>query len=296
MRLDDALKTGTIICDGAMGTELQRRGLGKGVTPDSWNITNPEHIKDVHRTYIQAGAKAILTNTFGANAMRSARDSEYTVSQLNLAGAKLARECAGDEVLVFGDMGPTGWEDQLPPYGTQPEQVFYDAFRDQAIALEQGGVDALMVETMSSLAEAKIAVQAARENTSLPIICSMTFARPPSSRPDDIRTAWGDSVPDIIETVTEAGAEVVGSNCGDLVEEMAQLAKMMRDITQLPLIFEVNAGRPRVDEEYRTIYSLEPEAFAEIIAKVVSAGANIVGGCCGTTPDHILAIKKRLIK
>jgi 5-methyltetrahydrofolate--homocysteine methyltransferase len=296
LRLNDALKAGTVICDGAMGTELQRRGLGKGVTPDSWNITNPEQVKDVHKTYIQAGAKAILTNTFGANAMRSGRDSQYTVPQLNLAGAKIARECAGDDILVFGDMGPTGWEDQLPPYGTQPEQVFYDAFKDQAIALAEGGVDALIIETMSSLAEALIAVRAAKENTSLPVICSMTFARPPASRPNDIRTAWGDAVPDIIEMVTNAGAEVVGANCGDLIEEMIQLAKMMREITKLPLIFEVNAGRPRVDEEYRTIYSLAPEAFAEIITKIVTAGANIVGGCCGTTPDHIVAIRDHLIK
>jgi 5-methyltetrahydrofolate--homocysteine methyltransferase len=296
LRLYDALKAGTVICDGAMGTELQRRGLGKGVTPDSWNITNPEQVKDVHKTYIQAGAKAILTNTFGANAMRSGRDGQYNVPQLNLAGAKIARECAGDDILVLGDMGPTGWEDQLPPYGTQPEQVFYDAFKDQAIALAEGGVDALIIETMSSLAEALIAVRAAKENTSLPVICSMTFARPPASRPNDIRTAWGDAVPDIIEMVTNAGAEVVGANCGDLIEEMIQLAKMMREITKLPLIFEVNAGRPRVDEEYRTIYSLAPEAFAEIITKIVTAGANIVGGCCGTTPDHIVAIRDHLIK
>lgn len=294
MRLYDALKAGTIICDGAMGTELQRRGLGKGITPDSWNVTNPEQVKDVHKTYIQAGAKAILTNTFGANAMRSAKDSEYTVQQLNLAGAKIARECADNDIIVFGDMGPTGWEDQLPPYGTQSEKVFYDAFKEQALALAEGGVDAIIIETMSSLAEAVIAVRAAKENTSLPIICSMTFARPPSSRPDDIRTSWGDSVPDIIETVTNAGAEVVGANCGDLIEEMVQLAKMMREITKLPLIFEVNAGRPRVDDDYKTIYSLEPKSFAEIIANIVAVGANIVGGCCGTTPDHISAIKDRL--
>ncbi len=296
MQLYDALKAGTIICDGAMGTELQRRGLGKGVTPDSWNINNPEQVKDVHKAYIQAGAMAILTNTFGANAMRSARDGEYTVYQLNLAGAKLARECAGDDVLVFGDIGPTGWEDQLHPYGTQPEQVFYDAFKEQAIALTEGGVDAIIIETMSSLAEAVIAVRAVKENSSLPIISSMTFARPPSSRTDDIRTSWGDSVSDIIKAVTDEGAAVVGANCGDLIEEMVLLAKIMRDLTDLPLIFEVNAGRPRIDDDYKTIYSLDPELFTDIVVNIVSAGANIVGGCCGTTPDHISAIKKRLIK
>jgi 5-methyltetrahydrofolate--homocysteine methyltransferase len=292
LQFDHALQSEVIICDGAMGTELQRRGLGKGITPDSWNVTHPEQVKDAHRTYIQAGAGAILTNTFGANAMRI--NKEYTVEQLNYAGAEIARECAGDSILVLGDIGPTGFEDQLPPYGNMSKQEFYDTFKRQALALAKAGVDAIIVETMSSLAEAVIAVQAVKENTSLPLICSMTFARPPSSRPNDLRTSWGDTVSDIINTLTKAGTDVLGSNCGDLVEDMPQLTKMMREITALPLIFEVNAGRPYMDDEYRTIYSLAPESFAEIIMQIVDNGANIVGGCCGTTPDHITAIRKRL--
>jgi 5-methyltetrahydrofolate--homocysteine methyltransferase len=151
-----------------------------------------------------------------------------------------------------------------------------------------------MVETMSSLAEAILAVRAARENADLPVICSMSFARPPASRPDDFRTPWGDALSDIIENLTQAGAEVLGSNCGDLVEEMPELAAKMRNLTDLPLIFETNAGRPRVDEEYRSIYSLEPQGLADIALQIVEAGANIVGGCCGTNPEHIAAIKSRL--
>jgi 5-methyltetrahydrofolate--homocysteine methyltransferase len=278
-----------------MGTELQRRGLGRGVTPDSWNITHPDQVKTVHNAYIQAGAQAILTNTFGANAMRLGKDKQYSVQQLNHAGVEIARDCAGEDVLVFGDIGPTGREDQLPPYGTQPEQTFYDTFKEQAIALTEAGVDAILVETMSNLAEAVIAVRAARENTSLPVICSMSFARPPASRPDDFRTPWGDDVPDIVDSLTHAGAEILGSNCGDLVEEMPQLAGKMREITDLPLIFEVNAGRPRVDEEYRSIYSLDPQGLADIASQLAEVGANIVGGCCGTTPEHIAAIKNRLV-
>ena len=294
LELKHALQSGIIICDGAMGTELQKRGLGRGVTPDSWNMTHPDQVKAVHEAYIRAGAQAILTNTFGANAVRLEKDSRYSVQQLNHAGAKIARECAGQEVLVFGDIGPTGREDQLPPYGNQPEQVFYDAFREQAVALAEAGVDAIIVETMSSLAEAVIAVRAANENTSLPVICSMSFARPPASRPDDFRTPWGDAISEIVDNLTRTGAEVLGANCGALVEEMPQLAKKMRELTKLPLIFEVNAGRPRVDEEYRSIYSLDPQGLAEIACKLVESGANIVGGCCGTTPEHIAAIKTRL--
>ncbi|MGQ9607734.1 MAG: homocysteine S-methyltransferase family protein [bacterium] len=294
MKLNDALRSGIIICDGAMGTELQRLGLGKGVPPDSWNITNPELVKSVHKAYINAGAKAILTNTFGSNSMRV--KGEYTVKQLNQAGAKIARECAGQDVLVFGDIGPTGYEDQLPPYGNLSEEKFYDAFKEQAVALAIAGVDAIIIETMSSLAEASIAVRAVKDNTSLPIICSMSFSRPPSSRPDDFRTSWGDSVKDFIDTIAQAGAEVLGSNCGDLVEEMPALAKKMREITQLPLIFEVNAGRPKVDDNYRSIYSLSPQALADIAVQLADAGANIVGGCCGTTPEHIAAIKDKLSK
>jgi 5-methyltetrahydrofolate--homocysteine methyltransferase len=295
MKLKEAINSGVIICDGAMGTELQRRGLGRGETPDSWNVTNPDKVKDVHKAYINAGAKAIITNTFGANCMRLPKDSEYSVQQLNQAAVKNAREVAGDDVLVLGDIGPSGREDQLPPYGTQPEQAFYDAFKEQATALAESGVDALIIETMSSLAEAVIAVRAAKENTPLPIVCSMSFARPPSSRPEDFRSPWGDALSDIVTDLTEAGAEVLGSNCGDLVEEMPELAKKMRELTHLPLIFETNAGRPRVDEEYRSIYSLDPEGLADIAHKLAEAGANIIGGCCGTTPDHIAAIRKRLM-
>lgn len=291
MELSRALRSGTIICDGAMGTELQKRGLGRGVTPDSWNITHPSQIKAVHQSYIQAGAQIILTNTFGANAMRLGKDKQYSVQQLNQASVEIARDCAGQNVLVFGDIGPTGREDQLPPYGTQPEQTFYDTFKEQAVALAAASVDAILVETMSNLAEATIAVRAARENTDLPVICSMSFARPPASRPDDFRTPWGDALWDIVDNLTQAGAEILGSNCGDLVEEMPQLASKMRDITDLPLIFEVNAGRPRVDEEYRSIYPLDPQGLAEIASELAEADANIVGGCCGTNPEHIAAIK-----
>jgi 5-methyltetrahydrofolate--homocysteine methyltransferase len=295
MELKNALQSGVIICDGAMGTELQRRGLGRGVTPDSWNITNPDKVKEVHKAYIQAGAQAILTNTFGANSMRLSEDSEYSVQQLNQAGVANARDCAGEDVLVFGDIGPTGREDQLPPYGTQPEQDFYNAFKEQALALARAGVDAIMVETMSNLAEAVIAARAVKENTDLPLISTMSFARPPASRPGDFRTLWDNALPDIVESLTQAGAEIVGSNCGDLVEEMPQLAAKMREITDLPLIFETNAGRPRVDEEYRSIYPLDPQGLARITSQIVEAGANIVGGCCGTTPEHIAAIKSHLM-
>jgi 5-methyltetrahydrofolate--homocysteine methyltransferase len=296
MRFEQAIQSKVIICDGAMGTELQKRGLSKGVTPDSWNITNPDQVKDVHKSYIQAGASAILTNTFGANSARIGKESKYTVRELNLAGAKIARECSGHDVLVFGDMGPTGWEDQLPPYGTLSEETFFEIFKEQAKALAESEIDAIIIETMSSLAEAVIALKAVRENTSLPIICSMTFARPPASRPDDLKTLWGDALPDIIETLTKEGANVLGSNCGDLFSEIPALAKTMRELTSLPLIFEVNAGLPRIDENYKTIYSLAPDVFAEIIMQAVDYGANIVGGCCGTNPEHISAIKNRLDK
>ena len=294
MELNSALRAGPVICDGAMGTELQRRGLARGETPDSWNITHPDRVKSVHQAYIQSGSQAILTNTFGANAMRSAKDGQYSVQRLNRAAVEVARDAAGQDVLVFGDMGPTGLEDQLPPYGAEPEETFYNTFKEQAIALAEAGVDAILVETMSNLAEAVLAVRAAKENTDLPVMCTMSFALPPASRPDDLRTPWGDALADIVSNLTQAGAEVLGSNCGDLVEEMPQLARKMRELTDLPLLFEVNAGRPTVDENYGSIYSLEPHGLADIISELVAAGANIVGGCCGTTPEHIAAIKERL--
>lgn len=293
LKLNQKLKEGILICDGAMGTELQKLGLKKGENPDSWNITNPDKVKSVHIAYIRSGARAILTNTFGSNALRLGKDSAYSVWELNHAGVRIARECAGEDVLVFGDIGPTGKEDQLPPYGNMSEEVFYDAFKEQATALAEAGVDAIIIETMSNLTEAVIAVRAAKGSTSLPIICSLSFARPPKSRPDDFRTMWGDSLTEIVSRLTSAGADVIGSNCGDLVEEMPTLAKKIRELTNIPTIFEVNAGRPRVDDNFKSVYSLDPKGFANIVVEIAPY-ANILGGCCGTTPEHIMELSSRL--
>jgi len=298
VKFQDALGSEVIICDGAMGTQLQARGIEKGVSPESWNIERPEEIQAIHEGYLAAGAQVILTNTFGANRLKQSEGGEYSVADLNQAAAKIARDAAsGANAWVVGDIGPTGRDAELLLGGPDLEdkkKLIYDALKEQALNLAEAGVDALLVETMMSLDEAVLAATAAVESTALPVMCTMTFRAPPPGQTSGFRTYCGDKTPDVVQRLGEAGVVAVGANCGDVVDDMPSLAAEMRSTTSLPLIFEINAGRPEVDENYQASYGLEPAAFAHIVSRVVDEGAGIVGGCCGTSPDHIAAIKERL--
>jgi len=271
-----------------MGTELQKRGLGKGVTPDSWNITNPEQVKDVHKSYIQAGADAILTNTFGANSARISKESKYSVRELNLAGVKIARECAGENVLIFGDIGPTGWEDQLPPYGTLSEEAFYEVFSEQAKTLAEGGVDAIIIETMADVAEAACAVRASRE-TGLPVVACMVYA---SGKNRD-RTMMGVTPEQAARELTAAGADVIGANCGQGIAGYIEICRRLRAATDLPLWIKPNAGLPELVDG-RAVYRTTPEEFAAHVPALLDAGASFVGGCCGTSPAFLRAVAAKV--
>ena len=298
MKFQDALGSEVIICDGAMGTQLQARGIEKGVSPESWNIERPEAIQAIHEAYLAAGAQMILTNTFGANRLKQGEGGKYSVAELNQAAAKIARGAsAGAEAWVVGDVGPTGRDAELLLGGADLEdkkKLVYDVLKEQASALEEAGVDAILIETMMSLDEAVLAASAATENTALPVMCTMTFRAPPPGQTSGFRTYCGDKTADVVQRLGEAGVVAVGANCGDVVDDMPSLAAEMRSNTNLPLIFEINAGLPEVDENYNATYGLEPTAFADIVSRVVEEGAGIVGGCCGTSPEHIAAIKERL--
>jgi len=303
MELKKALSRGIVLCDGAMGTQLINNGLPSGMPTACCNVICPDRILSIHKKYISVGAQAILTNTFNANRLKLKGHKEYDVKELNHIGVKLARQAsAGTDVMVFGDIGPSGNEESFL-YSLQEGKVItdkakqdlYDVYKEQVIALTETGVEAILIETMSYLQEAIIATKAAAENTEIPVICTMVFRAPPDSRPNDFKTLWGDTLPDVVHSLIEAGATCIGANCGDVVEAMPRLAQQMRNMTHLPLVFQVNAGRAELDvQTNQTVHPLGPAEFGQIISEVAAEGANVVGGCCGTTPDHIKAARRCL--
>jgi 5-methyltetrahydrofolate--homocysteine methyltransferase len=303
MELKKALECGIVLCDGAMGTQLINTGLRSGTPTACCNVICPDRILSIHKKYIRAGSQAILTNTFDANRLKLKDHKEYDAKELNRIGVELARRAsAGTDVMVFGDIGPSGNEESFlyslqegKIIANKAKQEFYDVFREQAIALMEAGVDAILIETMSYLQEAITATKAAAENTEVPVICTMVFRAPPDSHPSEFKTLWGDTVEDVVHGLVQAGATGIGANCGEVVEAMPRLAQQMRNMTHLPLVFQVNAGRAVLDvQTNQTVHPLGPAEFGQIISEVAAEGASMVGGCCGTTPDHIEAVRKCL--
>lgn len=275
------LHKGTVIFDGAMGTMLQMKGLTGGDCPELWNRERPEIIKEIHRLYFQAGCQVVETNTFGANAIKlRSYDLEDQVHELNLVGARLARESAPDCGLVAASIGPTG--KFLEPLGNITRERMYEVFKEQVEALVEGGVDIICIETMMDLEEIKLAVRAAKETCSLPVIASMTF----NLDRNGFRTMMGIDPKTAVQQLLDAGADIVGANCSNGPKEMIQLIEEMRSYTNAPLIAQPNAGIPQL-KAGKTIFSLNPDDFASYIPAFMAAGINIIGGCCGTTPQHI---------
>lgn len=303
MELENALNSGIVLCDGAMGTQLINTSLPSGMPTACCNVICPDRIQSIHKKYISVGAQAILTNTFDANRLKLKGHEAYDVKELNRVGVKLARRAsAGTDVMVFGDIGPSGNEESFlcslqegRIIANKAKQDLYDVYKEQVIALTEIGVDAILIETMSYLQEAILATKAAAENTEIPVICTMAFGTPPDSRSSDFRTLWGDTLPDVVHGLIKAGATGIGANCGDVVEAMPRLAQQMRSMTRLPLVFQVNAGHAELDvQTNQTVHPLDPAEFGQVISEVAAEGASVVGGCCGTTPDHIEAARRCL--
>lgn len=277
----DALRDRVLIFDGAMGTMLMRYGLTSGGCSEEWNISRPEVIEEIHKAYIDAGADCIETNTFGANRFRlSAHHLEDKVRELNIAGASIARRASQGRAFVIGSIGPTG--KILEPFGDLSFEDAYNAYKEQAIALEEGGVDAIIIETMGDLQEARIALLACKENTKLPVICQMSFS-------ENLRTTSG-TPPEVSALVLwSLGADVVGANCSMGSEGLYKVLEKMV-LSGVPYIsIQPNAGLP-VIEEGRLVYPESPEKMAEFAVRYVELGASIVGSCCGSTPEHTRAI------
>jgi len=271
-----------VLLDGAMGTELGKKGL---MSQGRTNLDAPQVVLDVHRAYAQAGCDALITNTLTMNRIYiETHKVGVLVQEVNRAGAELARQVAGDRLCVLGDMSSTG--QLLEPYGTCTESQFYDAFREQAEALAQAGVDGFIIETVFDLREALCALGACKENFALPVAVCMTFQTDKNGG----RTMMGDTAEQCARQLAAAGADVIGANCGEIDPlQMSRVVAILKAATDRPIAAQPNAGIPRLVED-KTVFDMEPAPFAEGIRECIRAGAQVLGGCCGTTPEHIRAI------
>ena len=280
------LKKRPVILDGAWGTEFQKRGLPPGQVPDPWNIEKPEIVEAVARSYVEAGSQIILTNTFGANRfVLGGFGMADKVAEINKRGAAISKKAAGGRALVFGSMGSSG---KMIMMGDVTADELYEAFREQAMALKEGGADGIVAETMSDLEEMKIAVRAAKE-TGLPVVASMVY----DSGEKLDRTMMGVTAEQHTAAAEEAGADVVGANCGKGIEPLIAVCRQFRQSTKLPLWIKPNAGLPQMIGG-KTVFTMTPAQFAARIPAVLEAGADFIGGCCGTSPDFIKAIASNL--
>jgi 5-methyltetrahydrofolate--homocysteine methyltransferase len=283
------LKSGEILLsDGAWGTLLQDMGLQTGNCPEQWNLTNPEKVKAVASAYVQAGSNIVLTNTFGGSSFKLASyDLQSKTKEINRMGAALSKEVAGDKVFVAASVGPTG--KFLQPLGDVSEQEMYEVFCEQISAQAEGGADAIIIETMSDSGEAALAVKAAKEVTTLPVIATMTFEHGKQG----YRTMMGVSIEQAVRSLTDSGADIVGTNCGNGIEQMCEIISQMRNYTSKFLIAHPNAGLPKLIDN-KTVFDQSPEEMARYVTDLIEAGANIIGGCCGTTPKHIKEMAQQI--
>ena len=277
-----------LLFDGAMGSMLLKERLPQDKPSEYWNHERPDLIRSIHQAYIRAGSQVITTNTFGGSPLKLEKSGfAERAKELNGAGARIAREAAGEDTLVAGDIGPCG--EMLTPYGTITPEQAADGFRRQAEALERGDVDLFLVETMFDQQEALAAIQGIREVSSKPIFATLTF----NHNSGRFATIMGNGISDGLNELREAGAFVVGANCTIGSREMLALAEQMRKELSGFLMVQPNAGHPSI-EQTSIVYPETPEFFANHLKAVKELGIEIIGGCCGTTPDYIRHIAKML--
>ncbi len=273
-----------------MGTLLMERGLESGQCPEKFNLERPEVLREIAGQYLAAGADVIETNTFGATPLKLAQYGlESRAEEINVSAVRVVREAIGDrQVYVSGSCGPCG--ELLAPYGKTDPSVVREAFARQIRALVGAGVDMLCIETMTDLAEAALAVEAARSvSSSVPLAVTMTF----DPTPNGFYTIMGTSIEQAAKGLADFGADILGSNCGNGIEKMVEIAAEFRRHSALPLLIQSNAGLPELVGD-QVVYPETPEQIAAGCRQLLELGVNIVGGCCGTTPDHIAAIRKQV--
>jgi 5-methyltetrahydrofolate--homocysteine methyltransferase len=291
MNILDEIKNRVLLSDGAWGTFLQAKGLTPGECPELWNITHRNEVLDIAKSYIRAGSDIIETNSFGGSIIKL---SQYglgdRIAEINKEASAISREAAGNDKYVAGSVGPTG---KMILMGDVTEAELYDAFAEQSIALEKGGADIIIIETMTALDESALAVRAARENTKCTVILTMTFSATPRG---EYRTMMGASPEELVNVAKAEGAHIVGSNCGNGVAGMIGIVKEIRGCDPvIPIMIQANAGIPELIDG-KTVFRESPQHMASYVDELVKAGANIIGGCCGTTPEHIEAMEAAIRK
>jgi 5-methyltetrahydrofolate--homocysteine methyltransferase len=279
----------TLVSDGAWGTFLHQKGLKAEECPELWNLDRPDDVLEIARSYVDAGADLILTNSFGASPQKlegySLRDKAY---ELNKAAAEISKRAAGDKALVLGSIGPTGI---MVMMGELPPQEILSGFMEQARGLKDGGVDGMVVETMADPEEASLAIEAIKKVCDLDVACTFTFSK---TQAGEYRTMMGTGVEEFLEMALTAGADIVGANCGNGTAGMIEIVKEIRALNPtVPVLVHANAGLPRY-QDGKTVFPESPLEMAPQMKDLVTAGANLVGGCCGTTPEHIRQIVKEL--
>ncbi len=268
-----------VLFDGGIGTQLQAVGLELGQAPESWNLDKPDLVEKVHQDYIKAGAQVVTTNSFGASPLKLAAISlDNQTLQINQAAAAIARRAAGDDSFVAGSIGPTG---ALLMMGDVDAQKLEQGFITQARGLLLGGADLFIIETMSDLQEAVLALRAVKSISDKPAIVSMTFE--PGQH--GYRTMMGIDIPTAVKELEENGADAIGTNCGIGMDKAIEIVKEIKELTTRPILAEPNAGLPRLEQD-KTVYDELPAEMAQKLPDLINSGARIVGGCCGTTPEH----------
>ncbi|MBU0534258.1 MAG: homocysteine S-methyltransferase family protein [Candidatus Omnitrophica bacterium] len=281
-------KKKVLVADGAWGTELIKRGLAVSDVPEVWNLENPFFVKEIAKSYRDADADIILTNTFGANRLKLNRTGfKGDVKEINRIGVELSKEEAGSS-LVFASIGPTG--ELLKPLGNFNEADFIEVFTQQVKGLVEGKADGVIIETMSDVKEALCALEAVKKNSSLLVGVSFSFNKGHKG----FATMMGLSVEQAVKAVLEKKPDIIGANCGSVtIEDMIDITRIMKKFTSLPLWIKSNAGLPLIKDK-KTIYPQTPEEITSFIPDLIEAGAKIIGGCCGTTPEHIKKIREKV--
>jgi 5-methyltetrahydrofolate--homocysteine methyltransferase len=292
MSLLEAIKTRVLLSDGAMGTQLQRAGLEPGGCGEAWNLEHPERVLAIQRGYVNAGSDILLTNTFGGcRIMLNRHEQGERTAEINRAAVAIAREALGGRGFVLGDIGPFGG--LMEPYGEIARADVEVAFREQAKALVEGGADGIIIETQTALEELEIGIAAAHEAGAKVVIGSVAFDRMVDE--DDVRTMMGISPERAAEFMAEHACHIAALNCGTGVDMKfaADIVRRYIKTSGLPVMAQPNAGQP-VLVNMQVQYNETPEEMSAGLPGLLAAGARIVGGCCGSTPDHIRMFRKIL--
>lgn len=277
------IKEKIVILDGATGTELQKKGMPKGGCPEEWIIENPNSIIEIQRAYKNAGASIVYAPTFGANKWKlKSFGLEDRVKQINLDLVKLSREAVGSDVLVAGNLSPTG--EFIKPFGEKSFEEAVEVYKEQVMALIEGGVDLFVIETMIDIQEARAALLAVKETTDLPVMVSMTF--------EEEKTLTGTDPITATITLQALGADAIGCNCSTGPKDMIPIIKKIKNVSSVPVFVKPNAGLPII-KNGEIFYDLGPEEFLHFLDEFVDAGINLIGGCCGTTPEHIRRLSQK---